>query len=200
MRRTAVVRATMPGVSFILSGIACVALAPLGALRADPQVEPSVIFFVRHAEAAQDGTRDPSLSERGAERANALAEMLAAAEVTHLFASEYKRTQETLAPLAEQRELEVEVVLAREPEAQLEALRGLPAGSVAVVAGHSNTVPGLVEKLGGHVDDLVEHPRHGMMLDETHFHRMFVVMLQEGRSTRTLELHYGEPSDAEVAH
>jgi phosphohistidine phosphatase SixA len=200
MRRTTVVRSTLPGVLCVLLGIACVLLAPPGALRADPQLEPTVIFLVRHAEAAQDGTRDPGLSERGSERAHALAEMLAAAGVTHLFASEYKRTQETLAPLAEQRELEVTVVSAREPEAQVEALRALPARSVAVVAGHSNTVPRLVEKLGGRIDDLVEHPRHGMMLDETHFHRMFVVMLREGRSTRTLELHYGGPSDAEAAH
>jgi hypothetical protein len=70
-------------------------------------------------------------------------------------------------------------------------LRGLPEGSVSVVAGHSNTVPALVEALGGRIERLEKGN-----LAESEFGRLFVLTLPpaacEGRvSTTTLELAYG---------
>ena len=73
-------------------------------------------ILLRHAEkeVASDpkapAAADPALSKEGEERAQALLRLLSRAGVTHLFASEYRRTKETLLPLAEARSLEIDDV------------------------------------------------------------------------------------------
>lgn len=160
--------------------------------------QPIHVFVVRHAEAQHGSGRDPDLTPVGEGRAHDLARLLSSSAVSHLFASEYQRTQQTLAPLAEERGLEVEVVSARDPEAQIAALRALAPGSVAVVAGHSNTVPTLVKMLGGTMQDVQESP-HGLMFDESQFDRLVLVVLQpqasgDPRFATSLEMRYGDPN------
>ncbi|MFY0534577.1 histidine phosphatase family protein [Nannocystis pusilla] len=65
---------------------------------------------MRHGEKAADDPSDPSLSPAGEARAKALAELLGHAGVTHLFASEYRRTQATLRPLADAAGLQITVL------------------------------------------------------------------------------------------
>ena len=176
------------------------ALAPLsvasGVLAQDPAAREaaSTVILVRHAETAADTntTRDPELSESGQERAQALAALFAAAGVTHLFCSEYKRTAATLAPLAQALDLELKVISARDPNAQVNAILELPPGSVAAIAGHSNTTPGLVEALGAsfarHPDAPAGAPR---LLHDQHG-RIFVVTgaRPKGPALASLELRY----------
>ena len=57
------------------------------------------VIVVRHAEKA-DQTPDTALSPKGRARAKALADLLRDAGVTHIVTSEYRRSQETAAPLA----------------------------------------------------------------------------------------------------
>ena len=158
-------------------------------------VSPTVVFLLRHAEAtgSTQGDRDPALSEAGTERAQELGRLLGVAGVTHLFASEFQRTQLTLAPLAEALEHEVTVVSARDADAQIAALRELPPGSVAVVAGHSNTVPQLAARLGVTMRDTVEHEDYGTMLPHDAYDRIAEVILPaDGAPARLVELRYGE--------
>lgn len=153
--------------------------------------KPVAIFVLRHAEKAQDQGRDPSLSDAGRERAQVLARLLGSTGVSHLFASEYKRTQETLAPLAKRSGLEVVSASARESAELAKRLRALPGGSIAVVAGHSNTVPELVQHLGGSVSDLVDSP-YGKLIEEQTYDRLFQVILPgAGRAVQCMELRYG---------
>lgn len=162
--------------------------------------QPVTVVLVRHAEtsASTKTTRDPELSELGRERATALARLLSQAGVTHAFASEFQRTQQTIAAVARAAGVEAAVVPAKDGAAQLERLRALPPGSVALVAGHSNTVPALVLELGGSIDDLQEDPRYGRMLAHDEYDRLFVVTLPAGDATapRALELRYG-PANAD---
>jgi len=163
-------------------------------------VKPITVFAVRHAEKMPDGGRDPDLSEEGRARARMLADMLGSAGVTHLFASEYKRTQQTLEPLSAATGVRVKVIGAGNLAAQSEAIHGLPPGSVAVVAGHSNTVPDLVKQLGGAVTGLVK-TEHGEMLDDATYDRIFQMILPPiGRAmrhleTQVLELRYPPPAE-----
>lgn len=110
------------------------------------------MILVRHAEASKEGS-DPSLTDRGRVRAEALAELLAAAGVTALRATELARTRETLAPLAARLELAVEAYPARNPAALVRELESLD-GGVVLVAGHSNTMPVLAASLGGALQGL----------------------------------------------
>lgn len=153
---------------------------------------PRTVILVRHAEKATDDPRDPSLSEAGTARAQALARLLGHARVTRLLASEYRRTQDTLAPLAERLGLPVEVIPASASERWAHELEGAPAGATLVVAGHSNTLPALAASLGVTLPDLEENPQ-GPRLRDDEYDRLFVLSLPPpdvlGSST-VLELRY----------
>lgn len=158
---------------------------------------PTIVFFVRHAEKASDDPRDPSLSEAGRARALVLADLLAQAGVTHLFATEYRRTRETLEPLASKLGMEIWKTSSKATDVLVRAIEALPAGSVAVVAGHSNTIPLVIRRLGGEVARIKEAPE-GPMLEDDEYDRLFVVIFA-GSAARVLELRYGVPNVAPAA-
>jgi len=153
---------------------------------------PTTVILVRHAEKADDDPSDPSLSARGEARARALAELLAHAGVTHLFASEFKRTQATLRPLATATGRPLAVVPAADHAALLAAIDDLPAGALAVVAGHSNTVPALITGLGGALGGTVASPA-GPLLPDDAYDRLFLVIRPPRGEVQTLELRLSDP-------
>ncbi len=161
-----------------LAALACCAGEPLAA---EPRA-PTVVFLVRHAEAGDTHEGDPALTELGRRRAEALAALLEHVGVTRLYSTEYRRTRETLAPLAARVGLELTVVPGAALAEQVEQLRQLPAGSVAVVAGHSNTLPALVRGLGGVVSEEV--------LPSFAYDRLFVVV--QSAPPLVLELRYAQ--------
>jgi len=137
----------------------------------------STAILLRHAEkdaGSDPKEKDPGLSQAGRERALALRRLLARAGATHLFASEYRRTRETLVPLAEEGPLEIAVTPAADVKGLVDRIRALPAGSVAVAAGHSNTVPAIVIALGGSMKDLLSTPG-GPALRDDEYARLFVL-------------------------
>ena len=150
----------------------------------------TTIILVRHAE-KQAESGDPSLSDDGSARAEALARTLADADVTGLSATPYRRTQQTLEPLAGLKGLEIEVqpVDLSSPEAYASDLvAGLLetyAGGTVVVAGHSNTVPLLLKSLG------VAGPRS---IGDDEYDDLFVVQVVTGKAPLLLHLHYGATS------
>lgn len=158
--------------------------------------DPVTVVLVRHAETAGSTSEpgaDPPLSEAGRARAEALARELAGNRVTHLFASEALRSRESLAPLAAARKLEPKTIPAREVDKLVSALRALPPGSFAVVAGHSNTVPKLAEALGGKMSGLVDDPRHGALIPHDDYSRMVLLVLGgAGAPASTIEMRYGD--------
>lgn len=115
---------------------------------------PVLVLMVRHAEKVEDGTPDPPLTERGRERATCLAALLQGFAPTHLLTTTYQRTRATLEPLAAATGLRPTELDAKDDAAWQRVLRELPAGSRAVVVGHSNTLPGLVAGLGGRLPGL----------------------------------------------
>jgi broad specificity phosphatase PhoE len=178
---------------------------PRAALRTDPKASAvradtaRTVVLVRHAEKGSDDPRDPTLSDAGRERAADLARLLARSGARRLFASEFRRTHETLAPLAAELGLEVERVPAGELEALVAELSALAPGTTAVVAGHSNTVPALAARLGVTLPALEAHA-DGARLAEAEYDRLFVVTLPPAGTTgaalapSVLELAYGRPS------
>ena len=177
------------------------ALPALLQQNSDP-LEPVTVIVVRHAETAGSSRTggDPKLSESGMQRAEALAELLEHAGVTHLYSSQFERTKAVLAPLAEASGLEVESLDADALKEQIERIQALPPGSVAVIAGHSNTVPAMVLALGGTPQRTERHPQYGPMLAHTEYGRLFLLTLPPGSATtkgtptkvKLLEMHYGE--------
>ncbi len=136
----------------------------------------TVIVVVRHAEKASDDPRDPSLSEAGRKRAQALAESLARAGLDAVYTTQFRRTRQTAEPAAQAAGVEPQVRPVSADNAPgygaglLAEIRALPAGSTVLVVGHSNTVPGLVEAFSG--QRVPEMP-------ETEYDRYTVVVLGE---------------------
>jgi broad specificity phosphatase PhoE len=142
--------------------------------------EPPVIFLVRHAERADAGgpaQADPSLTETGRARAAALAKELRDAGITAIYTSEFRRAQQTAAPLAKSLGVKVEVIPARDSAALLANLH-TASGNVLVV-GHSNTVPEIIKALG------VSSP---LTIAEKDYDDLFLVV--PGQPPRLIHLHY----------
>ena len=108
-------------------------------------VTAAPVYVIRHLERAPGD--DPSLAERGAERAEQLAEVLAGANIKAVFATATKRAQETGAPLAKRLGLTVTTYNPRDVDALAAAVKS--AGGPVLIVGHSNTVADLVARFGG---------------------------------------------------
>ena len=110
--------------------------------------EPTV-FLARHAEKADGAGADPKnpeLSAIGLERAESLARMLKDAGAVAIFATEYKRTQQTAEAISRATGIDVTTVSAKDTPALVEKLKATDGR--AVVIGHSNTLPEIIRALG----------------------------------------------------
>lgn len=130
------------------TAIALALACALGISGAAAQKDPVTVFVIRHAEKGPE-VPDPSLTDAGRRRATELARVLGDTKVTALYVTEFKRTQETLAPLAAASGVTPVRLLARDIDALVDQLRSLPPGSRAVVATHSNLIHVVVERLTG---------------------------------------------------
>ena len=82
--------------------VALSVLFALGGCATPRRGEAGVTYvLVRHAEKADDDPRDPSLSAAGAKRARRLAERLHFVPVVAVYASGFRRTQQTAAAIAD---------------------------------------------------------------------------------------------------
>jgi broad specificity phosphatase PhoE len=134
------------------------------------------VFLTRHAERAGGGD-DDSLSPAGRERADLLARMLSDAGIQKVFVSEYKRTQETAAPIARKLNLAPEVT-----KTPADAVRALKTGVVLVV-GHSNTLPEIIKALGGPAVPKI---------DDAEFDNLYILTIS-GKDVSLTRVHYGAP-------
>ncbi len=136
----------------------------------------STIFIVRHAEKA-DATKDSDLSEAGRARAEALARMLKDANITAIYTTEFKRTQQTAAPLAKALGITVTTLPAENSAALIAKVRTLNGNSLVV--GHGNTIPDLIKALG------ISEP---INIAENDYDNLFVVVPDE--KPKLIRLHY----------
>lgn len=152
---------------------------------AGPPPPITTVYVVRHAETEPDGTADPPLSAAGRQRAEALRERLIRRPVDAVFATPYRRTRQTAAPLAEALGLEVRIYDPRHPEALADTiLRDFSGGRVLVV-GHSDTVPLVIEALTGEQPADLAHDEYDALF-ELHL---------EGDSTNVWRRTYGARSE-----
>ena len=108
---------------------------------------PRTVYIVRHAEKVLSG-KDPELTPAGHSRAAALARMLPSKGLDHVFATEFKRTRQTVEPAAKIAGQSVKVVSAGDPAGLVRRLMAMESGATALVAGHSNTIGPILVALG----------------------------------------------------
>jgi len=140
---------------------------------------PSTVVLVRHAEPQTSGA-DPGLTTAGRKRAELLGFMFQHAGVTALFTSEFRRTKETAQPLAVRVSLVPEVLPGLNTAAHRDHVLAVPSG-VALVVGHTNTVPQLIAALGA---------GNNAQIAVNEFDRMFIVSLRGAGGASLLSLRY----------
>lgn len=102
------------------------------------------VYLVRHAEKANDGTRDPDLTDEGRARAQRIANMLKDEKLTAVYSTDYKRTRNTAQPTAQMQGKEIILYNPRDLEGfRNELLEQYKKGQKILVVGHSNTTPDL---------------------------------------------------------
>ena len=191
-------------------------LAALLAAQAAPP--PITIYVVRHAE--KETGDNPPLTEAAQARAAVLADVLRDIKLDAVYTTDLCRTAQTVDATAKAAGLPLQTLPVADvdltactpqltaslapltpsddPERALVAeLRSLAWGSHALVAGHSNTVPSLLEALG--VQSLCPEafPRDDKgrcWLPHHAFDNLFVVSVSKRGPARLQQLHYGRPT------
>ena len=185
--------ATRPARREMLLGSCALVGAGVSPLRHQQTVTVfSRVLLLRHAEKSDDDPQDPSLSEAGRARARSLDQLLGAVRAAKLYATSYRRTRETLAPLAERIGVEPELYDGHDLEGLIRHLSQIDPALLVVVAGHSNTTPALAKALGVELEALDER---GFFPDAA-YDRLVLLTLSRSASDRpvraicALELRY----------
>ena len=122
---------------------------------------------------------DPPLTAAGQARAARLATMLASADIKRIYTTEFQRTRQTAAPLADKLKITPVMAAAKDPAP---LVRQLQQGTGnALVVGHSNTIPDLLKKLG--VKDTVT-------IADDQYDDLFIVIRRVGESPTLVRLKY----------
>jgi broad specificity phosphatase PhoE len=149
----------------------------------------TTIIFVRHTEKALEPADDPGLSEAGRRRAAELARQLVDADVVAgidaIYATPYRRTQETAQSTADALDLPINTYDAADTETVLETILKNHKGKIVLVVGHSNTVPVLIANLGA--------SKKVPPIHEDEYDNIYVISIPWFGKTKTIRLRFGEP-------
>ena len=168
-----------------------VALGMLGVLLAtgafaprDLAAQPSLVVLVRHGEKATEGGNDPSLSEAGKARAQALADALAMTTPSTIIVSSLKRTAETAVVVSAKTGIMPTVIpISGATHVADVAAAVRKATGVVLVVGHSNTVPAIVTALGG--------PKLPDICDASYATMFVLTPNADGKAAQVVLAHYG---------
>ncbi len=140
----------------------------------------TTFILVRHAEKGNDGTKDPELSEAGLMRAQSLAKLMKATKVDAIYSTPYKRTRNTVNPLAKEKGIDV---LEYNKIEEMDALLKKYQGGTLVICGHSNTVPALANYLIGKDSYLA--------FEDSDYGNIFIIsVVERGKNTNVVWLNY----------
>ena len=146
----------------------------------------TTVILVRHAEKnIEPNNPDPDLSPAGQARAQELVHMFGAAGVNAIYATQYKRTRETVKPLADRLGLPVSIVDAKRTQDLVNQILSAHRGQTVFVAGHNNTVADIIGALGGGSFPIIP---------ENEFDNMFIVTIYKFGHARVLKIKYGSSS------
>lgn len=162
-----------------LFGIAAVFL--LSALSTAATAQDKTIILVRHAEKADATSQDPELSAEGKQRAELLVKTIGKYKPGAFYSTNFKRTRDTLAPFAAKREKKVEIYDPRNASALVDSIMKSKIKR-HLVAGHSNSVPGLANLIAK--KDIFKN------LDESEYGVIWIIRLKNGKIAKTEIVQY----------
>jgi 2,3-bisphosphoglycerate-dependent phosphoglycerate mutase len=146
----------------------------------------TTVILVRHAEKnIEPENPDPDLSPAGQARAIELTRIFGNSGIQATYATQYKRTQQTVAPLANQLKLPIVSVDAKQSQELVQRILSDHRGQTVFVAGHNNTVPEIINLLSGEKLPLIP---------ESEFDNLYIVTVYRFGKAKVLQLKYGAAS------
>jgi broad specificity phosphatase PhoE len=149
----------------------------------------TTIIFVRHAEKSTLPADDPALNPAGQRRVAELTRQMVDADVVAgidaIYSTPYRRTQETVQPLADALDLPINNYDAADTQTVLDVILREHKGKIVLVAGHSNTVPELIYNLGA--------SKKVPPIAENEYDNIYIISIPWFGKTKTIRMRYGEP-------
>jgi broad specificity phosphatase PhoE len=146
----------------------------------------TTVILVRHAEKKiEPSNPDPDLTPEGVERAHEIARVFADAGVNAIYATQYKRTQQTVKPLSDRTGVPVTLLDSKETDQLLRRIQTTDRGQTVFIAGHNNTVPAMVSELSGE-----KYPT----IPESEYDNLYIVTIYRFGKAKVVKLKYGKPT------
>jgi len=146
----------------------------------------TTVIIVRHAEKnIEPNNPDPDLSPAGQARAQEIARIFGDSRVQAIYATQFKRTQQTVAPLSARVGVPVITVDAKQSTELVRRILSNNRGQTVFIAGHNNTVPEIVNILSG---------ENFSIIPESEYDNMFIVMMYRFGKAKVLKVKYGAPT------
>jgi 2,3-bisphosphoglycerate-dependent phosphoglycerate mutase len=144
----------------------------------------TTFIVLRHAEKESTGT-DPNLDSDGVLRAGELKRILNSISINAIYSTPFNRTKQTVQPLAAAKGITISEYPTTKPYAQLVSeIAAANRGKVAVIVGHSNTVPEILKELS--------HNSFNVSIGENQYDHLFIVSLPDSLSPVVTPLKYGK--------
>lgn len=146
----------------------------------------TTVILVRHAEKKiEPNNPDPDLAPEGVERANDIARVFGNAGINTIFATQYKRTQQTVKPLSDRIGVPVAVLDSSQRDELIKRIQTDLRGQTIFVAGHNNTVPAIASQLSGETFPIIP---------ESEYDNLFIVTIYRFGKAKVVRLKYGKES------
>jgi broad specificity phosphatase PhoE len=149
------------------------------------QNQSKTVILVRHAEKmiVPESNTDPDLSDDGFKRAQELARMFSGSGLSAIYITQFKRTFQTVKALSARSGVTTTRIETSRTADLISQIRARGDGQVIFVAGHDNTVPQIIEGLGGpHLD----------VIPRLEFDNLFILTVHPDGSARLLKIKYGK--------
>ncbi|HEY0765048.1 MAG TPA: phosphoglycerate mutase family protein [Pyrinomonadaceae bacterium] len=144
----------------------------------------TTVILVRHAEKLiEPNNQDPDLSPEGFERAQEIARVFGEAGINAIYATQYKRTQQTVKPLSDRTGVPVKLLQSNQTDELVNQLQTTNRGQTVFIAGHNNTVPAIVSALSGQT-----YPN----IPESEFDNLYIVTIYRFGKAKVVKLKYGK--------
>ena len=146
----------------------------------------TTVLVVRHAEQLTDRSDDPALSEAGIERADRLKQTLRSVEVDVVYATQFRRTQQTAQAVAEARGVPVNQVDADCVDALVSQILSDHIGLTVLVVAHGDTTIRILRQLGVPLESVPGKPFAS-------YDDLFLVTVRGSGKAHAVRLKYGDP-------
>lgn len=146
----------------------------------------TTVILVRHAEKKiEPQNPDPDLAPEGLERAQEIARVFGGTGINAIYATQYKRTQQTVKPLSDRTGVPVTLLQSNQTDELVKQIQTSHRGQTIFVAGHNNTVPAIASALSG---------ENIPVIPESEYDNLFIVTIYRFGKAKVVKLKYGRES------